>query len=148
MATAAPKAVRIAGREPAAWIGLIEGVLLVLMAFGLGIGQDVFGPIMAVVTAAGGLYTAWATKDTMLGVILTFVKSVLTLVAVYGVSLNDQQTAAIIGLTSVVVGFWQRTQTSPVYAPVDPSPVQVTPSPLPPEGEGEVRAYAPGANPC
>lgn len=117
--------VKIFGREPAAWIGLIEGILVFLLAFGLGIDQSTFGPIMAVVVALGGAYTAWATKDTMLGAVLGLAKALLVLMAVYGLTLTDQQTAAIMGIVSLVVGFWQRTQTTPVHDPVSPSPMQV-----------------------
>lgn len=122
-----PRAVTIFGREPAAWVGLIEAILAVLVAFALGISQETFGPILAVVSAAAGVYTAWATKDTMLGVIVGLAKAVIGLTAVCGLTLTDQQVAGVIALTAVTVGFFQRTQTSPVAAPVDPSPQQVVP---------------------
>lgn len=129
------KATTIFGREPAAWVGLIEGLLMIALAFGLGIGQDTFGPIMAVVTALGGGYVAWATRDHLLGAALALTKAVIALVVVYGAALTDEQTAAIVGMVSLVVGFWQRTQTTPVGSPVDPSPTQVVnvhnPSTLP-----------------
>jgi hypothetical protein len=125
-----PRARAIFGREPAAWVGLIESVLMLLLAFGLGIDQDTFGPIMAVVVAGFGIYTAWATRDTALGAIIGFVKAALTLAAVYGLALTDGQTAAVVMVATVVVSFFQRTQTSPVDAPVSPSPAQVTASPV------------------
>lgn len=127
--TTPSRAVTIFGREPAAWVGLIEGILAVLVAFALGVSQDTFGPILAVVSAAAGAYTAWATKDTMLGVIVGLVKAIVGLTAVYGLALSDEQVGAVIALTAVVVGFFQRTQTSPVGAPLDPSPAQVVPVP-------------------
>lgn len=118
----APRAATIFGREPAALVGLIEAVLAVLLAFGLGITQDTFGPILALVTALAGVYTAWATQDTLLGVIVGLVKAVLVLAAVYGLTLSDAQTGALIALTTVVVGFFQRTQTSPSYFRADAIP--------------------------
>lgn len=114
-------------REPAAWVGLIESVLAILLAFGLGVSQTAFGPIMAVVVAVAGVYTAWATKDTMLGVIVGLAKAVLILAAVYGLTLTDAQTGAVVGLIAIVVAFFQRTQTSPVVDPAGP----LTPSPQP-----------------
>lgn len=126
----APRAVTIFGREPAAWVGLIEAALSILLAFSLGVSQDTFGPILAVVVAAAGVYTAWATKDTMLGVIVGLAKAVLVLAAVYGLTLTDSQTGAVVALVTVVVGFWQRSQTSPVADPVSPSPQQVVESPV------------------
>lgn len=124
------KGQKIFGREPAAWVGLIESALTLLLAFGIGVSQETFAPIMAVVVTLGGVYTAWATKDTMLGAITGLAKAVLVLSTVYGLMLTDQQSAAILGLISLIVGFWQRTQTSPVADPVDPSPQQVVESPL------------------
>lgn len=109
-----PRAQTIFGREPAAWVGLIEAVLGVLLAFALGISQETFGPIMAVVSAAAGIYTAWATRDTMLGVIVGLVKALVTLVAVYGLTLTDQQVGAVLAVTAVVVAFVQRDRTSPI----------------------------------
>lgn len=116
------------GREPAALVGLIEAVLSILLVFGLGISQGTFGPIMAVVVAAAGVYTAWATKDTMLGVIVGLSKAVLILAAVYGLSLSDAQTGALIGLVTLVIGFFQRTQTSPVLSPS--APLTLSPQPV------------------
>lgn len=104
----------IFGREPAAWLGLIEMVLTLLMAFSFGVDQTTFGPIMAVVTAVFGVYTAWVTKDTLLGVIVGLAKSGFVLMAVYGFTFTDAQTGAVIGVITVVVGFFNRTQTSPV----------------------------------
>ena len=62
----------IFGREPAAWTGLIEALLVGLLAFGFGVTQTTYGPIMAFVLAGFGLYTAWATRDTALGYIVGF----------------------------------------------------------------------------
>lgn len=116
----------IFGREPAAWIGLIEAVLALLMALSFGVNQDTFGPIMAAVVAAFGIYIAWVTKDTMLGAIVGFVKAAFILATVYGFSLGDEQTAAIIGVITVVAGFWNRNQTYPTEAPPE-VPVGATP---------------------
>jgi hypothetical protein len=125
--------VRILGREPAAWVGLAEAVLTLLLAFGIGVNQETFGPIMALVTAGAGLLTAWATKDTALGAIVGFVKACLTLFAVYGLDLTDQQTGAVVGATVVLVAFFQRTQTSPEWFPPPEPPVTFPPDP----GNGE-----------
>lgn len=112
----------IFGREPAAWLGLIEAVLVGLMAFSLGVSQTTFGPIMAVVVALFALYTAWVTSETMLSVIVGLSKSALVLGAVYGLTLTDSQTGAIIGLVTIVAGFVNRDRTA---APV-PAPLPVT----------------------
>lgn len=117
----------IFGREPAAWVGLIESGLMLLLAFGLGVTQTTYGPILAVVVAAFGVYTAWATRDTALGAIVGLVKAGVVLGAVYGFTLTDGQTGAIVAGVTMLVSFFQRTQTAPVDQPVDPSPAQVVP---------------------
>lgn len=124
-AHAAPSgAATILGREPVAWLGLIEAALTLLLAFSLGVSQTTYGPILAVVVAAFGVYTAWATKDTALGAIIGLVKTCLVLAAVYGLTFTDEQTAAIIMVVTTLATFFQRTQTSPVANDgiVSPSP--------------------------
>lgn len=102
-------------REPAALIGLISGVLSLLLSLNLfGLTNENVGLIMGVVTAAFGVYTAWKTKDTLLGVIVGFVNSGFALVAGYGFELSPATTAAAIAIVAVVVGFFQRTQTAPL----------------------------------
>lgn len=130
---AAPRAQTIFGREPAAWVGLIEAVVALLVVFALGVTTSSAVLIMAVVSAAAGVYTAWATRDTSLGVILGLVRAVISLAAYYGLDLTEGQQAALIALVAVALGFWQRTQTAPVADPVDPSPQQVVPV-APPSG--------------
>jgi hypothetical protein len=117
--------VTIFGREPAVWVGLIESALTVLLAFGLGISPETYGPWVALIVAIGGAVTAWATKDTLLSALLAAIKAGLVLVTVYGVTLSDQQTGALIAFASVLLGGWLRTQTSPTARPLDPSPQQV-----------------------
>lgn len=106
----------IFGREPAAWVGIIEAGLVTLMAFSLGVSQTTFGPIMAVVVAVFALYTAYATHETMLAVIVGFAKALFVLGAVYGFAFTDNQTASIIALITVVASLYNRSQTSPVVA--------------------------------
>lgn len=113
---------KIFGREPAAIVGLIEAVLTSLLAFGLlgwaGLNTaEAVGTVMALVSALLGGYVAYVTKDAILGYVLATVKAGISLGAVYGLDLSLEQSAAVIALTSVVVGFFQRTQTSPSAVP-------------------------------
>ena len=128
---AAMKARTIFGREPAAWVGLIEGVvgfiILLPVASALNIGPEWAVLFMAVVSSLAGLYTAWATKDTFLGAITGFAKAAIGLGAYYGLNLTPELQASLMSLVALLVGFWQRTQTSPVDFPRDPSPQQVVP---------------------
>jgi hypothetical protein len=107
----------IFGREPATWIGFIEGVLSFLVgAKLLDLSPDQVGAIMAVVTAAFGVYSAAATHDTLLGVEIGLVKSLVALGVAFGLSLSADQTGVAIALATVLLGFFQRTQTSPLEA--------------------------------
>lgn len=127
------KAPTIFGREPAAWVGLIEALVAVLVllpvASALGINQQWAVLFMAVVSAAAGVFTAVATRDTALGAITGLVKAGIGLFAYYGLDASSEQQATILAATAVVVGFFQRTQTTPVANPVDPSPQQVSVQP-------------------
>lgn len=119
--------VLLGGREPAAWVGLIEALIALLVVFALGVTAESAVLIMAVVSALAGLYTAWATRDTALGAILGLAKATISLAAYYGLDLTDAQQGALISALAVFAGFWQRTQTTPVVDPVDPSPTQTVP---------------------
>jgi hypothetical protein len=140
----APKGRAIFGREPSAWVGLIEALLALLVMFPLvsqtGLTQEWATIVLAVVSAGAGVYTAWATRDTLLGAILGLVKATVALVAFYGLELSTDQQGALLAAVAVLVGFFQRTQTTPVDRPLDPSPTQVVgtqavPEALPAEGE-------------
>jgi hypothetical protein len=106
----------IFGREPAAIVALIEAILALALAFGIGLTTETLGATMAVVTAAAGLYVAWSTRDTLLGATVGLIKSALILAACYGLTLSDQQSAALIALVVVAFGLFNRQVTSPVPA--------------------------------
>jgi hypothetical protein len=142
--TPAPKGRAIFGREPSAWVGLVEALIALLIMFpavnAAGLTQEWATIVLAVVSAAAGVFTAWATRDTMLGAILGLVKAGVGLVAFYGFALTTDQQGALLAAVAVLVGFFQRTQTTPVDRPLDPSPQQVVqsqavPDALPEEGE-------------
>jgi hypothetical protein len=106
--------VKIFGREPAVWVGVIEGFLALLVSWHqFGLDSEEVGAIMAVIVAAFGVYTAAVTRDTMLGVVVGLAKAVLALLLAYKVELSADQVATIIAFVTVTVGFFQRTQTSP-----------------------------------
>ena len=128
--TNSPKPLLIFGREPAAALGVIEALLVALVAFGLGVTNESAGLLTAFLSLAIGAYQAWATKDTFLAALTGVAKAGVALVIYYGVTISPEQTAAIVTGLPLFVGFWLRTQTSPVVAPVDPSPTQVVASPL------------------
>jgi hypothetical protein len=115
---------KIFGHEPAWYTGLFEVALVLLLSFHtLGLTADSVAAIMAVVTAAFGFYTAWVTKDTLLGVGVGLLKAMIALAAAYKFNFSADQVAGIIGLASVLLAGFQRTQTSAVAKPnLNPNP--------------------------
>jgi hypothetical protein len=110
--------VKIFGREPAFFVGVLEAVLALLLSWHkFGLTTMDIGAIMAAVVAAFGVYTAWVTRDTLLGVGIGLAKAVFALALVYNVSLSPDQIAASIGLITILLGSFQRTQTSPLVTP-------------------------------
>lgn len=107
----------IFGREPAAWVGLIEAIIALLTITVLHWSTEQIALVMAVVVAVFGVYTAWVTHDTLLAVVVGLVKAVLALLVGFGISLSPELTAAIIGFATVVLGFFNRQQTYPVASP-------------------------------
>lgn len=110
---------KILGREPAVIVGLIQALLALLVSFGvlapLGIkGQPELALVMGVVIAAGDLYVAWSTHQTLLGVAIGFVKAFLAFIAIYGLALNTEQTGALVAFITVGIGLFQRTQAAPL----------------------------------
>jgi hypothetical protein len=113
-----PSKVTIFGREPSVWVGLIESGLAALTAFGIGqwagLTQETYGTWVVLIAALSGFLTAFLTKDTMLGVTLGLAKAVIAFIAIYGLSLTDQQTGAVIAFLPLLVSLYQRTQTAPI----------------------------------
>lgn len=113
----ANRSVKIFGREPAAIVGLIEAGLVLAIAFGLSLSNSQVALIIAVVVAVFGVYTAYVTKDTLLGVVVGLTKAVLALLIGFGIDVDPELAAAITGFVTVSLGFWQRHETSPIDAP-------------------------------
>lgn len=145
-AIAYPKGVTIFGREPATVLGFIEATLALAISFGvgqaLGVSQEFYGPFIALVSAAIGAYTAWATKDTGLSYVTGFVRAGVALLAVYGFTITDAQLGTLLAFVTVVVAFWTRTQTSPVAFPAEPSPAQVVPVPATEDVKADIQRVA------
>ena len=104
---------KVFGREPAAIVALIEGVIALLVSLNLGLDAEHAALVVAVVTALGGVVSGWATVDTRLGLVTGLAKSVLALAVGYGLQVPEGAQAALLALIPLVFGAWQRTQTSP-----------------------------------
>lgn len=101
---------KIFGKEPAFFVGVIEAVILVLVTFGLP--HDTAAVIGTLTVAVGGVLTAIAAKDTLLAALIGLTKAFIVLVVFLGYDISDESTASIIGLMTLVLGGYLRTQTS------------------------------------
>lgn len=101
---------RIFGKEPAFYVGVVEALVVVLATFG--VSQDAAVVITTLAVAIGGVLTAIAAKDTLLAALIGLVKAVAVLVVFLGYDLTDAQTASIVAGLTVILGGWLRTQTS------------------------------------
>lgn len=139
---------KIFGREPAFYAGLLEALLAMLLSFGMlgfiGI-DDAQGVavVMAVVQGAIGLYVAYVTKDTLLGIGVTALKAAVALLAYYHYDLNEMQLTTLVAVLTIALGSFHRTQTSPAVVPsfdVKQHSVEVPPV-------GEAKDTVPALNP-
>lgn len=120
--------------DPAAGLGLIQAALAMLLSLNLfGLTDEAIGLIMGVLTAAVGVYTAYVTRDTMLGVILALAKAIFAFVIGFGYELSPDTAAAVIAVITILVGFFQRTQTAPLLVPSfnNPPDAPVLTAPVP-----------------
>ena len=109
---------KIFGREPAVWLGVIAAGLTLLVTLGvLDITSDQTALLMAAITAVFGVITAYLTSDTMLGVLIGAANAIIALAVGFGLNVSPELTASIIGVVTVLTGFFQRTQTSPAAQP-------------------------------
>lgn len=109
----------IFGRNPATIVAGIQAILIALTSFHaldfIGInGQDGVALVIGVVTAVGAVVLAYKTNETVLAPVVEVFKATLALTALYGFSLNAEQTAAIIAAITMTFGMWQHTQVSPL----------------------------------
>lgn len=111
----------IFGREPAAIVGAIQSALALALSFGwltrLGLNtQDDLAVVMTVVIALSAVYLAWATDETLLAPVIGLLKAVLALAAIYGLSLDVEQTGLVVALITSAFALYQRTQVAPLRA--------------------------------
>lgn len=104
---------KIFGREPAFYVGVIEAVIAILVTFQLEfLTQAQAGLTVAAVVAVGTVVSAWATQDTLLAALVGATKALLVLGVGYGAPLTEEQVGLISGLVLVVGSGWLRNQTS------------------------------------
>lgn len=109
---------KIFGRDPATILGLVAALLSALGAFGLNLDDNLQSIIMAVVTAAFGLITAWQVGDGLVAAITGLAQSAISLFLYFGLDWSAENQAKVLFFISLAAGFWVRDK---VTAPVDVS---------------------------
>lgn len=114
--------VKIFGREPAALIGALQGVLALLVGFGalepIGLStQTDLAVVVGVLTAASAVYLALVTNETLLAPAVELAKAALALGAIYGLAITAEQTSLVIAALTAVLAAWHRGQVIPVANP-------------------------------
>jgi hypothetical protein len=107
----------ILGREPAAWAAIIQAIVMLAATFVFDWSSDTVAAVTLLAIAVLDTYVAYATKDTMLGVLVGLVKATTVCAAAFGYDWGPEKTAQVVTFVTVVVGFFQRTQTFPVGDP-------------------------------
>ena len=114
---------KIFGREPALWLGLISAAIQFAVAFGLNWDDAAVTAVNAAAAAAMGLATAWMTRATDGGssiqaAILGFAQALLTAGLTFGLDITPEKTTAIMGLVAVLTAAFVRGNVEPGAGPV------------------------------
>lgn len=105
-------------RDPAAYTALLEAVLVLAVSWGwFGLTPDKLPLIMAVASSLLGVVTAIYTKRAGFSFAIGLVKATIALLAGYGVAISVDKETAIIGLSVIVLGFFNWTNNSPAENP-------------------------------
>ena len=114
------------GKEPAAWVGLVQAVLAAVVIFGLPLTTEQSGLIVAFVNAVLGAYLALKVRPIMVAAVVAVVQTALPLLVAFGLPLTDQQQGVLLTLTGVILTtFLVRPQATPVKYPADELVVEV-----------------------
>ncbi|GAA3032033.1 hypothetical protein FHS39_002605 [Streptomyces olivoverticillatus] len=112
---------RILGREPALWLGLLSVLVKLSTAFGLPISADQQAVVNAVAAAAVGVAVAVVAHDGISAAVLGFVQAAIALAVGLGLHWSPAQQAVVMSAAAAVVAMFVRTQvTAPAPAVARP----------------------------
>ncbi len=105
-------------REPALWIAVLTAILTALVTFGVpGLTPDLSTAIVAVVAAAGGIWTAIRTRPIAPGLFSGLITSLAVLAAGLGLDFAPEQVAAVQLVFTTILTLIARGQIEPVLDP-------------------------------
>jgi drug/metabolite transporter (DMT)-like permease len=109
---------KIFGYEPAAWAGVLQAVLGVLVVLNVGNLTDTTSVLVqAAAGAVFALVTAFYTKKVNLAVAVGAAQSVLALLVGFGLEVDPQLQAALIGGLQLALAGFLRQATEPAHEP-------------------------------
>jgi hypothetical protein len=109
---------KIAGREPAVFFGMVASVLMAL-ALLLHLNTDVQSLVNAAILALSGLAAAsFVSLDAALPALVGLLKAVFALIVGLGGHLPDNTQVAILAVVTAVAAFWVRTQVTAKVSPL------------------------------
>lgn len=100
-------------REPALVIDTVESLVVLLLAFGIGLSGDQQTYIVATAVALLGLLKAFLIKPFAISAVTDFGRTLLCLLAAFGVGLTADQIAVAITALGTVTTLWIRVKVAP-----------------------------------
>ncbi|GAA3562794.1 hypothetical protein GCM10022419_049310 [Nonomuraea rosea] len=134
---------RIFGREPALILGLVSAGVQMVTALFLPLTIVQVAAVNSIAAAGLGVWTAFVTRNRDGGAsvkpaVLGFAQAAITLGLVFGVSLTDQQTAAIMAFVALAGALFVRQVSTPAgpagSPPADPAAADTVPADTVPAG--------------
>ncbi|MFD9443428.1 hypothetical protein [Streptomyces sp. NPDC060001] len=107
---------KLAGREPAAWLALFAIAVKMFSAFVIDVDEETQAWVNAAAAAGMGVLIAWITKDGLVAAILGLVQAVMSLAVGLGLDWDVATQAVVLSFVSLALGAYDRTQ---VTAPVN-----------------------------
>lgn len=105
----------IFGRDPAFWTGVVKAFLALLVSFGvLGLTPELAGLVLGAASALLGFYVAWRTNENALAIGIGAAEAVIALIMGFGLDISADQVAAIMGLVTIALSAYTRTQVTPL----------------------------------
>jgi hypothetical protein len=123
---------RILGREPAAWLGLIAVLVQTLIAWGVPLTEMQQAGINAVATLSMGLLVAASVaREQVIPIAGALLVAVLQLAVAFGADLSQERIAMAGGLLTAALAFYLRTQVVARTGPVGEVVPRETPASQP-----------------
>lgn len=110
---------KVFGREPAVWIGAIEAIIAVLVAFNVGLDQHAATLLITFIGVVGGGLTAWATTNGHLSIVVTVFKALLVMAVGFGATVSDEQIGLLAAVLVTIGALFNRSQNTPAPTPLN-----------------------------